>query len=57
MSNETMRFARRLSDINPYMSGPVLPMPTARSGTIRGYLLAIAIGVMLAAFYAAGWPA
>jgi hypothetical protein len=57
MSNENMRFSRRLSDINPHMSGPVLPMPSAKSGTIRGYLAAVAVGLMIAGFLAAGWPA
>lgn len=57
MSNENLRFSRRMTDINPHMSGPVLPMQTARSGTIRGYLLAVAIGLLLAWAYAQGWPA
>jgi hypothetical protein len=57
MSNDNLRFSRRMSDINPHMSGPVLPMETARSGTIRGYLLAVAIGLALAWMYAQGWPA
>ena len=42
------RYARTMSQINPYMSGPVEPMPDARSGTIRGVALAAAIGVALA---------
>ena len=56
-SNYSGRFSRTMAQINPYMRGPVLPMPTARSGTIRGYLLAVAVGLMLAGFYAQGWPA
>jgi hypothetical protein len=56
-SNTNLRFARRMSDINPYASGPVQPMPTARTGTIRDVLLAVCISIALAASLVAWWSA
>ena len=49
MSNETMRFARRLSDINPYMSGPVEPMPEPREPEFYLYFVYVVIVIALAA--------
>ena len=48
MTNYTLRFPRRMSEIKPYMTGPVEPMPDHRKGTIRGVLLAVFVGAWLA---------
>ena len=53
MSNETMRFARRLSDINPYMSGPVEPMPEPHHPHDR--LVMVASTIAAAALTLIGW--
>ena len=48
MKNDNLRFSRRMSDINPYMSGKVDPMADKRRpGSIRGVLLAVVIGCWL----------
>ena len=49
MNNDNLRFSRRMTDINPHMSGPVEPMADKRRpGSIRGALLAVVIGGWLA---------
>lgn len=47
-SNYSGKFARTMAQINPYMSGPVMPMADIRSGNLRGLLLAVGIGLALA---------
>ena len=47
-STHSGKFARTMQQINPYMSGPVQPMPDPRRETLRSALLAAFIGLVLA---------
>ncbi|MDB5887051.1 MAG: hypothetical protein JWR74_3222 [Polaromonas sp.] len=56
MNAETLRFARRLSDINPYMSGKVEPMPEPHHPHDRIVMAGSAVAAVVLVLMAwAGW--
>ena len=56
MTNYTLRFPRRMSDINPYMSGPVEPMAEPHHPHDKLVMVGSVIaGLAVLAMHFAGW--